>query len=101
EQYQDRAKSYALKPGVGVHIPVNAPHWVQNADNISVTLAAFFQFLESELGNIYRSNYYLRKSGIRPLPPGRSAIRDTLKSWAMRGALGVRGALRRARWRRR
>ena len=37
EKYQDRARSYSLKPGVGVHMPVNAPHWVQNADNVSVT----------------------------------------------------------------
>jgi hypothetical protein len=95
KHYQHRARSYPLTPGVGVHIPVNAPHWVQNADNISVTLAPSFQFLERELGNIYRWNYYLRKLGVRPLPPGRSAFRDGLKGWAMSGAIGARNTFRR------
>jgi hypothetical protein len=95
KQYQDRARSYPLKPGVGVHIPVNAPHWVQNGDNISVTLAPSFQFLERELGNVYRWNYYLRKLGARPLPPGRSAVRDRLKGWTMGGGIVARNVLRR------
>jgi hypothetical protein len=88
--YQDRAKSYAMKPGTGVHIPVNAGHWVQNADNISVSLSMIFQFPDSHLGNIYRWNYYLRKAGMRPLPPGRSKARDVLKTWTMEGAIRAR-----------
>ena len=95
EKYQNRASSYPLKPGVGVHMPVNAPHWVQNADNISVTLAMIFQFPESVLGNIYRTNYYLRKLGLRPSPPGRSKVRDTLKSWTMGSMIAVRNAVKR------
>jgi hypothetical protein len=94
KQFQDRAKSYLMKPGVGVHMPVNAPHWVQNADNISVTVAMIFQYPETALGNVYRWNYFLRKAGLRPQPPGRSKIRDGLKAWTMAGALGVRNALK-------
>ena len=94
ERFQDRARSYPLKPGVGVHIPVNAPHWVQNADNVSVTLAPSFQYLESELGNIYRWNYYLRKAGLRPLPPGRSNVRDALKGWTMSAAIHARNVVK-------
>ncbi len=93
EKYQARARSYSLKPGVGVHMPVNAPHWVQNSDNISVTVAMIFQYPESVLGNIYRWNYYLRKAGVRPLAPGRSKVRDALKSWTMGGAIHVRNAV--------
>src|SRR5262249_22692249 len=81
--YQGRAKSYAMKPGTAVHIPVNAGHWVQNSDNISVSLSMIFQFPDTHLGNIYRCNYFLRKAGIRPLPPGRSKVRDALKTWTM------------------
>jgi len=95
QQYQDRARSYDLKPGMGVHIPVNCPHWVQNSNNVSVTLAASFQFPATELGNIYRSNYFLRKIGLRPLPPGRSKMRDTLKSWTMASVIGVRNTVKR------
>jgi hypothetical protein len=94
EQHQGRAKSYAFTPGVGVHLPVNAPHWVQNDNNISVTLSMIFQFPESELGNIYRFNHYLRKIGISPLPPGRSKVRDLLKSCTMGGAVRVRNGVK-------
>jgi hypothetical protein len=75
-------------------MPVNAPHWVQNDNNVSVTMAMIFQFPESVLGNIYRCNYYLRKTGLKPLPPGRSKVRDAMKSWTMTGAIGVRNALK-------
>jgi hypothetical protein len=99
--YQDRAQSYELKPGTGVHMPVNAPHWAQNANNISVTLAMIFQFPDSELGNIYRANHFLRKTGMRPLPPGRSRVRDAFKSWTMSGAIGVKDTLGRVLGRKR
>jgi hypothetical protein len=101
KQFQDRAKSYSLKPGVGVHMPVNAPHWVQNADNISVTVAMIFQFPETALGNVYRWNYYLRKAGLRPVSPGRSRIRDGMKAWTMAGAIGLRNAFGQLRGRKR
>jgi hypothetical protein len=99
EQFQNRARSYELKPGVGVHIPVNAPHWVKNANNISVTLAMIFQFPESVLANKYRWNYYLRKFGLTPTPPGHSRIRDALKTWTMSSAIGIRDVVRRLRGR--
>jgi hypothetical protein len=94
EQYSDRADDYQLSPGTGVHIPVNAPHWLKNGNNISVTLAVTFQFRDS-LANVYRANYYLRKLGICPLPPGRSRVRDFLKAWTMGSAIGARNVLRR------
>lgn len=99
--YQDRAASYHLKPGMGIHIPVNAGHWAENANNISVTLAMIFQFPDAQLGNIYRTNYFLRKAGLRPLPPGHSQVRDALKSWTMTSAIGVKNAVGRVLGRKR
>lgn len=93
---QHRATTYDFKPGMGVHMPVNAPHWVQNDKNISVTLAMIFQYPESVLGNIYRCNYFLRKAGIKPRPPGSSKLADGLKTWVMTGALWTRNILRKA-----
>jgi Cupin-like domain len=98
---QHRATTYELKPGVGVHIPVNAPHWVQNDNNISITLAMIFQYPMSALGNVYRCNYYLRKAGMKPMPPGRSVLRDALKRWTVSGVMRAHGVLGRLRrWRR-
>ncbi|HTU35032.1 MAG TPA: cupin-like domain-containing protein, partial [Candidatus Acidoferrum sp.] len=54
---QSRAMSYRLKPGNGVHIPVNCPHWVQNDDNVSVSLSVNFQFKDHKRANIYRANF--------------------------------------------
>ncbi|WP_321920393.1 transcriptional regulator [Paraburkholderia tropica] len=81
-EIQDRARLYKLAPGNGVHVPVNCPHWLQNKDNVSVTLSVNFQFIDSVRANIYRANHYLRKLGIDPQPPGRSALRDQVKVMA-------------------
>jgi hypothetical protein len=94
-EYQDRAASYKMMPGNGVHIPVNFPHWVQNDDNISVSLSVNFQFLDSMRANVYRTNYYLRKLGLKPPHPGLHSTRDAAKSFAMSCALAARRIIRR------
>jgi len=96
EQYQSRAKVYRLAPGRAVHIPVNAPHWVKNDNNISVTLSVNFQFQDSFRADIYRANYWLRRAGFSPTPPGKSQLRDNLKRAAYGRARSVRRALRRS-----
>jgi hypothetical protein len=93
-EYQDRAIAYSMTPGQGVHIPVNFPHWVANDDNISVSLSVNFQFRDSMRANIYRSNYYLRKLGLKPPRPGIHSTRDAAKSFAMTCALAVRRLVR-------
>ncbi|MFM0504630.1 transcriptional regulator [Paraburkholderia caffeinilytica] len=82
-ELQNRAKSYKLAPGNGVHVPVNCPHWLKNADNISVTLSVNFQFVDSLRADIYRANHYLRKLGMNPNPPGQNAVRDRAKVMAL------------------
>ncbi|MCP3709192.1 transcriptional regulator [Paraburkholderia sp. CNPSo 3274] len=81
-ELQDRAKTYRLAPGNGVHVPVNCPHWLKNGDNISVTLSVNFQFLNTLRADVYRANHYLRKLGINPTPPGQSAVLDRAKAAA-------------------
>jgi hypothetical protein len=82
-EHQNRAQSYLLTPGSAVHIPVNAPHWVQNSDNISMSMSVNFQYRDYLKGNVYRMNYALRKLGLRPTPPGKFETLDTLKSFSM------------------
>jgi hypothetical protein len=83
EHYQNRARVYRMAPGKAIHVPVNAPHWVKNGNNISVTLSVNFQFRENFPAHVYRANYLLRKVGISPTPPGKSSSRDALKCLAM------------------
>ncbi len=85
-RYQHRARVFHLRPGDGVHVPVNAPHWVQNGDDISVTLSVNFQFKDTYRADKYRANYYLRRLGVTPLSPDNSSLRDALKVSVVRGA---------------
>jgi hypothetical protein len=89
-EFHSRATSYRMVPGTGVHIPVNFPHWVQNDDNISISLSVNFQFLDSMRANLYRFNYYLRQLGLTPSQPSLYPARDTAKTFAMTCALAAR-----------
>jgi hypothetical protein len=93
-QYQDRCQTFHLRPGDGVHVPVNAPHWVQNGDEVSITLSLNFQFSDMERANKYRANYYLRKLGLTPTPPGRYPARDRIKASMVGGAALLRKPLK-------
>jgi hypothetical protein len=78
-QLQHRAEVLMLEPGMGVHIPVNAPHWLKNGDNISISVSINYHSYDSERGAIYRTNHYLRRIGLNPTPPFRSPVVDQLK----------------------
>ena len=81
-EYQDRAFSFELQPGNGIHVPIGCPHWLQNGDDISVTMSVNFHFLNSERRDVYRTNHYLRKFGMKPSPPFTSPMRDAAKKAA-------------------
>lgn len=93
-ELQSRAASYRLVPGNGVHIPVNCPHWLQNDDNVSVSLSVNFQFKDTLRANAYRANYFLRKLGVHPQPPGKSSSLDNAKAVAVTPAVWAMNALR-------
>lgn len=79
-QFEDRAMVYQLRPGNGVHIPVNTPHWLKNGDNVSVSMNVNFVFHDSEWGNIHKANYHLRKRGLKPRSAGVHPLADRAKS---------------------
>ena len=79
-QLQHRAEVIRLVPGNGVHIPVNCPHWVQNDDNISVSVSINYHSWDRDYAHLYCANYYLRrKLCIRPTPTWRSPLLDAVK----------------------
>jgi hypothetical protein len=94
---QERATAYHMTPGMGVHIPVNCPHWLKNDNNVSVSLSVNFQFKDSIRANAYRANYWLRKLGITPTPPGQSAALDSLKAQAVKPVIWAQSAFRKVR----
>ncbi|HEV2274663.1 MAG TPA: hypothetical protein VGR96_10880 [Acidobacteriaceae bacterium] len=81
-EYESRALVYPLRPGNGVHIPVNTPHWLKNGDNVSISMNLNFVFHDHLWGNIYKANHLLRKRGVNPRPPGSNRWIDATKSTA-------------------
>ena len=103
---QHRADVLTLEPGNGVHIPINAPHWLKNGNNISVTASFNFQFRDSIRANltapttIYenlacdRGRHSLRRWRI--LSSNRSVLRPTRLASSIGGL--DHGTERQRRW---
>jgi hypothetical protein len=91
KEKQKDAVAYDLNAGYGVHVPLCAPHWVQNRDNVSVAISVTYELHSVErLTKIHRFNKRLRRLGLTPTPPGVSAVGDQVKM-AVSGALsGIR-----------
>jgi hypothetical protein len=88
---QADAQAYDLRAGYGIHVPVNAPHWVQNSNNVSVALSVTYELRSVDrLTELHRINRRLRTLGLRPTPPGRSRWRDELKLAAYRAVRSLR-----------
>jgi Cupin-like domain len=80
EENQPKASVYQLTPGLGVHHPIHAPHWVKNGNDVSIALSIGFCTKSSDLqARIYQTNHYLRKLKLQPTPPGKSRIKDKIK----------------------
>jgi hypothetical protein len=82
-EFQDRAFVYQMRPGTGVHIPVNSPHWLRTPNNISTSFSVSYQYKDTRRKHVYQANYYLRKMGLNPTPPGKSALLDNTKRMAV------------------
>lgn len=84
DRLQHRGKHFRLVPGVAVHQPPLAPHWVKNGPNMSISVSINFCMRELERrAHIYQVNCMMRRIGLNPTPPGRSSLRDALKAGGM------------------
>jgi len=80
DEFQERGIIFDLPPGVGLHVPVNAPHWVKNGNEVSISLSITFQNPSNDRRRaIYQFNAGLRKRGLKPTPFGKSPLRDSIK----------------------
>jgi hypothetical protein len=82
-QAEAAARTFTLAPGDAVHIPTHAAHWVQNHDNVSISLSLNMEFPTWLHADVYRANHYLRRLGLSPRPPGRSLAADRSKAAAI------------------
>lgn len=94
---QQEAAAYELRAGYGVHLPVTAPHWVQNKNNVSVALSVNYELRSvGRLLELHRVNRRLRRMGLEPTPPGRSPWRDQVKLKLAAGLGAVRSVAKRS-----
>jgi hypothetical protein len=94
-EHESRAMVFGMRPGTGVHSPVNTPHWLKNGDNVSVSLSINFQWREEAWENLYRANHYLRRMGVTPASPGRHPVADRIKRGAYSAVRAVQRGVKR------
>lgn len=76
---------FRLSAGSGLHQPQNAPHWVETGDDISISYSFFFETMGArKISRTRGFNYYMRRAGANPMPPGARPHLDAFKSDAMR-----------------
>ena len=82
--YDDAATRFELEPGDAVHVPVKAPHWVQNGPGVSISFSITWRSrLSVREADLHRMNAWLRARGLSPAPTG-SGLRDSIKVSAFR-----------------
>ena len=77
--------TFRLDPGHALHSPLEAPHWVQNGDEVSISFSTTWRTKHSRRkSSIHQCNARLRRWGLQPAPYGRRPNADRLKYGAMR-----------------
>ena len=78
---------FHLSPGVGVHHPPLAGHWVKNGPEVSISVSINLCMRDIDRrAHVYQVNHLLRKLGTTPTPPGRSRMLDALKAGVLEAA---------------
>lgn len=81
EKFQPRGRCFRLVPGVGVHHPPLAPHWVRNDSDISISASIHICARDLDRrAHVYQMNRILRKARLHPRPPEQSPLLDSIKA---------------------
>ncbi|HLW71120.1 MAG TPA: hypothetical protein VKS22_10925 [Candidatus Binataceae bacterium] len=79
-----KSRCFHLAPGIGVHQPPLAPHWVQNCENLSISVSIMFCTRElNARAKVFQANHFLRSLGFAPLEPSASPLSDRLKTFSL------------------
>ena len=85
DEFQGRARTFDLRPGLALHVPFASPHWVQNGPEVSISFSVTFNTHASmRTLHAHRLNARLRRWGVAPVPVGRSVLRDGVKQLVSR-----------------
>jgi len=80
QEHAHDAHTFELGPGDGVHVPVNAPHFVVNGTEPSISFSITFRTPEGDRRSaVYVVNDRLRQLGLAPRAVGTAPIIDRAK----------------------
>lgn len=84
EKKLEKAYTYKMNAGTGVHHPTLAPHDYKNGDTYSVAIGIHLCLKDIDrLARAYQVNGFLRKLRLNPTPPGLNPSRDRMKIGVM------------------
>jgi ribosomal protein L16 Arg81 hydroxylase len=84
-EHLGRGQRIHLVPGDALHVPINAPHFVENDDEVSVSFSVTFRTRAADRRElVYMLNHKLRRLGVTPTPFGVHPQRDRLKQVSYR-----------------
>jgi len=76
-RFAARGERIALHPGDAMHLPINTPHFVENGDDVSISLSITYATpWARRREQVYAINGRLRSLGLAPTPFGVAAWRD-------------------------
>src|SRR5580704_7940090 len=79
-----KERVFNLSAGLGFHQPQNAPHWVETCGTRSISYSLVYETsADRALGRTRAFNFYERKLGIKPSPPGERSHLDGVKAEAI------------------
>jgi oxalate decarboxylase/phosphoglucose isomerase-like protein (cupin superfamily) len=94
ERFADRGQAITLNAGDAIHVPVKAPHWVQNGPDVSISLSITWRSDWSYAEADARAfNSLLRQTGLKPRSPAPYPARNLAKALAYRAVRRGRRAL--------
>lgn len=95
EELHSKANTVTLQPGEGIHVPIHAPHWVQNGEEVSISLSITFRSDQSRRDvRLHALNARMRRMGIKPSDVGRRKLRDNALDMMFRGAMSVKKVIK-------
>ncbi|MFD1704533.1 cupin-like domain-containing protein [Methylopila henanensis] len=96
-KFESRATVYGLKPGQGVFVPYQVPHWVRTGDSYSISMAITWRSAAVVRHNkLIFMNAWLREKGFPQAAPGAKPALDGLKVAAYTAARSALEPLRKS-----
>jgi hypothetical protein len=95
--YEQRATVYDLKPGEGVYVPYQVPHWVRTGGSYSISMAITWRSEAVVRRNkLLFMNAWLREKGFAQAAPGQKPALDGVKIAAYTAARSALEPLRKS-----